>query len=138
VQIGLLFTVYAIPNVFIPLFSGTFFDKLGVWRGVIIISTTIAVGIIVVAVAVALKSYGGMLFGQVIYGLGGESLYVGIDVLTTTWFRGAELGLAYGLVQVWSSPGCVCVCVCVRVRAFCQLWLPSFPHSGSPRVKRVP
>ena len=33
-------------------------------------------------------------------GLGGESLYVGIDVLTTTWFLGSELGFSYGLVEV--------------------------------------
>ena len=34
-----------------------------------------------------------------VYGLGGESVFVGIDILATKWFKGAEMGLAYGIIQ---------------------------------------
>ena len=40
-----------------------------------------------------------MLVGRIIYGLGGESVFVGIDILATKWFKGAEMGLAYGIIQ---------------------------------------
>lgn len=86
-QLGLLFTVYALPNTILPLFSGTFYTRLGVWRGIIAIGTTIAVGIIVIAIGVGADSFSLMMLGRAIYGIGGESLYVGVDVLTTTWFK---------------------------------------------------
>jgi MFS family permease len=104
-QLGALFSVYALPNAFMPLFSGALFTRVGVWRGVLAISGLITLGIAVVAAGIAAKSYGLLLLGRALYGLGGESIYVGIDVLVTGWFKEAELGLAYGLVQAGGQAG---------------------------------
>lgn len=104
-QLGLLFSVYAFPNVFLPLFSGLFFTLLGVWKGVLIIGVVNAVGISIIALGVASQSFWLMLFGRAVYGLGGDSLIVGVDVLVTRWFKGKELGLAYGLMQAAGQAG---------------------------------
>jgi MFS family permease len=105
VQLGLLFSVYAFPNAFLPLLSGMFFTLLGVWRGVILIGIVISIGVFIVAVGVSFESFWLMLLGRLIYGLGGESMFVGVDVLATEWFKDAELGLAYGLVQAAGQLG---------------------------------
>lgn len=99
-EFALLFTVYSIPNIFLPLISGAFLDRVGVWYGVLSIATLKTCGVLLVNLGVAISSYATMLCGRIMYGLGGESLYVGIDVLTTTWFLGSELGFSYGLVEV--------------------------------------
>ena len=39
------------------------------------------------------------------YGLGGESVFVGIDILVTKWFQGNEIGFAYGLIQAAGQAG---------------------------------
>jgi MFS family permease len=54
---------------------------------------------------VSLESFWIMLLGRVVYGIGGESMFVGVDVLATEWFKDAELGLAYGLVQAAGQAG---------------------------------
>jgi MFS family permease len=99
-QLGLLFSVYAIPNTFLPLISGAFLQWAGVWNGVLSIAALKTSGVLLVNVGIAVSQYPVILLGRVLYGLGGESLYVGIDVLTTTWFLGSELGFSYGLVEV--------------------------------------
>ena len=75
------------------------------WRGVLVISTVIACGIAVVASGVVFNSFLLMLAGRALYGLGGESLFVGVDVLATDWFKDHELGLAYGLIQSAGQAG---------------------------------
>ena len=76
-QLGMLFSVYAFPNAVMPLVSGTVMSVIGVWRGVLIIGTVIACGITVVSLGVYMQSYFIMLLGRALYGLGGESLFVG-------------------------------------------------------------
>jgi len=104
-QYGLLFSVYALPNAILPMLSGMFFANLGKWKGVTLIAAVITIGIIIVWVGVNAQTYWLVLLGRVIYGLGGESVYVGIDILTTKWFQGAEMGLAYGLIQGMGQAG---------------------------------
>lgn len=105
VELGLLFSVYAFPNAFLPLFSGMFFTVLGVWKGVLIIGVVIGCGIAIIAAGVAAQSFWLMLLGRAVYGLGGESLMVGVDVLVTNWFKDKEIGLAYGLLQAAGQAG---------------------------------
>ena len=76
-QLGMLFSVYAFPNAVLPLISGTVMSVIGVWKGVLGIGTIIACGITVVSLGVYMQSYFIMLLGRAIYGLGGESLFVG-------------------------------------------------------------
>ena len=102
---GALFSVYALPNSIMPLFSGAYFTKVGVWKGVLVISSIITLGIWIISIAVAQESYILLLIGRAIYGIGGDSIYVGIDVLATGWFRDNEIGLAYGIIQAAGQAG---------------------------------
>jgi MFS family permease len=54
-------------------------------KGVTAIASVITTGICVVFVGVNAEKYWLVLLGRLIYGLGGESVYVGIDILTTKW-----------------------------------------------------
>ena len=47
------------------------------------------------------------LLGRFLYGLVGESMLIGLDVLVSDWFRHAELGLAMGVVQGAAQTGSV-------------------------------
>jgi MFS family permease len=71
---SLLYTVYSIPNCFLPFFGGYFVDRLGVRMCLAIFVAFITIGQIVFALGVSLKSWPVMFLGRVIYGFGGESL----------------------------------------------------------------
>ena len=107
-QFAVIFVGYSISNTIVPLFSGPFFGKFGKWRGVTIIALVITVGISIVWLGVLIggnAGYSVLVLGRTIYGLGGESVFVGVDILVTKWFQGAEIGFAYGLIQAAGQAG---------------------------------
>ena len=107
-QFAVIFVGYSVSNTIVPLLSGPFFGKFGKWRGVTIIAATITVGICIVWMGVLMggsAGYSVLVLGRAIYGLGGESVFVGVDILVTKWFQGAEIGFAYGLIQAAGQAG---------------------------------
>jgi MFS family permease len=50
-------------------------------------------------VGVSLKSFGVMLIGRVLFGIGGESISVVQSSITTGWFKNKELAFALGLSE---------------------------------------
>lgn len=96
---------YSISNTVVPLLSGPFFGRFGKWAGVTVIAATITAGIFVVWFGMLANNFWVVLLGRTIYGLGGESVFVGVDILVTKWFRGAEIGFAYGLIQAAGQAG---------------------------------
>ena len=107
-QFAIIFVGYSISNTIVPLLSGPFFGKFGKWRGVTLIALTITIGIAIVWVGVLVGGTAGyniLVLGRAIYGLGGESVFVGVDILVTKWFQGAEMGFAYGLIQAAGQAG---------------------------------
>lgn len=75
-QYNLLYTVYSVPNVFLPFFGGYLCDMLGASRALALFSATLVVGQVVFALGVSVKSFSLMCLGRVIYGLGGENMQV--------------------------------------------------------------
>jgi MFS family permease len=104
-QYSSIFVGYSVSNTIVPLLSGAFFGRVGKWKGVVIIAITITIGIAVVYAGIVSNSYTTVVLGRTIYGLGGESVFVGIDILVTKWFQGAEIGFAYGLIQAAGQAG---------------------------------
>ncbi|GMI15107.1 hypothetical protein TrLO_g4155 [Triparma laevis f. longispina] len=94
---SLLYTVYSIPNIILPFFGGFFVDKLGAPICLIIFSTLILAGQIVFAFGASIESWGVMLLGRVIFGLGGENLTVAQSAVLAQWFVGKELAFAFGI-----------------------------------------
>jgi MFS family permease len=94
---SLLYTVYSVPNVFLPFFGGYFVDRLGVCICLIIFTTLITAGQCVFALGLTIKSWPVMYIGRVIFGFGGESLAVANSAILADWFEGKELAFAFGL-----------------------------------------
>jgi MFS family permease len=94
---NLLYTVYSIPNVFLPFVGGYFVDSWGVRICLIIFCCLIFAGQAIFALGLSLKSWPLMYVGRIIFGMGGESLSVGNSALLSAWFEGKELAFAFGL-----------------------------------------
>lgn len=104
-QYSTIFVGYSISNTIVPLLSGPFFGKFGKWRGVTVIAITITIGIVIVWLGIVSGNFPVVVIGRTVYGLGGESVFVGVDILVTKWFQGAEIGFAYGLIQAAGQAG---------------------------------
>ena len=96
-QLNLLYSVYSLPNIFLPLIGGILVDRLGPSSMLAIFSTIICIGQIVFAIGISLKNFGTMILGRILFGLGGESLEVAQASITTDWFQGRGLAFALGL-----------------------------------------
>jgi MFS family permease len=94
---SLLYTVYSIPNIFLPFFGGFFVDKFGVRITLLATTIFITAGQVVFAFGLSIKSWPVMFLGRVIYGFGGESLGVANSAVLANWFQGKELAFAFGL-----------------------------------------
>lgn len=104
---SLLYTVYSIPNIVLPFFGGFFIDKLGVNICLIVFACAIAIGQVVFAIGLSIKSWPIMFLGRIIYGFGGESLSVGQGATLSEWFAGKEVAFAFGLSLSISRLGSV-------------------------------
>ncbi|KAI8809405.1 major facilitator superfamily domain-containing protein [Cladochytrium replicatum] len=96
-QINLLYSVYSLPNIFLPLFGGMLVDSVGPTFTLLGFSSLVCLGQFLFALGIALKHFQLMLVGRVVFGLGGESLEVAQARITTDWFKGRALAFALGL-----------------------------------------
>jgi len=76
-QYGLLYTVYAIPNLVLPLVGGIFLDKVGQRNGLLLFTVILCLGQGIIMLGGYQLSFPLMLVGRVIFGIGCESMYVG-------------------------------------------------------------
>jgi MFS family permease len=72
----LLYSVYSYPNTVLPIFGGIFLDIIGLRLGILVFSGILTLGQGVFMIGGYKKSFGIMIAGRVIFGLGGESLSV--------------------------------------------------------------
>ncbi|KAI8054220.1 major facilitator superfamily domain-containing protein [Syncephalis plumigaleata] len=94
---GVLQSSVSLVNTFIPLFGGIFMDRFGTALGSIVCTTLILVGNIVEAISANTSSYGLMIFGRVVYGIGSGAIIIAQETILSHWFRGKALALAIGL-----------------------------------------
>jgi MFS family permease len=96
-QYGLLYTFYSIPNLlFLVVFAGVLLDKIGIRRAGVLFAGLCALGSLITAFA-ADKSLAWMLVGRLIFGFGSESVILVVNKVIAKWFKGKELGFAFGL-----------------------------------------
>lgn len=96
-RLSSLYTIYSAPNIFLPFLVGRALDRVGSRSFLIGLSVLVCAGQLIFALGATIRSWSWMLFGRLIFGLGGESLAVAQSRLVTEWFLGQELGLAIGL-----------------------------------------
>jgi nitrate/nitrite transporter NarK len=67
-------------------------------KGILLFQLILTVGQLLFAMGAKSHSYEGMLFGRFIFGLGGDSMFVGMSAIVAQWFRGGEVSFAFGLI----------------------------------------
>jgi MFS family permease len=94
---SLLYTVYSIPNMVLPIFGGILLDRLGIRIGLILFCTVLTIGQFIFMLGGYSGSYSQMLVGRIIFGMGGECMGVAQSSIISVWFKGKELAFALGL-----------------------------------------
>ena len=101
-NIGLLNAIYSFPNIIMVLIGGYIIDRIGARKAALIFSMLCLAGAAITTLKGSLTM---MAVGRLIFGLGAESLIVGITTVIAKWFKGKELSLAFGLNLTLSRLG---------------------------------
>ena len=99
-QLGILDSVYSIPNCILVLFGGVVIDRMGLRFALITFMAIVLVGGVLMNVALWVNTYWLMVVSRVVFGIGGESLYVAQDAFTSYWFEGRDLAFALAVTTV--------------------------------------
>lgn len=96
-KFGLLFSTYYIINLlFVLLIAGFILDRFGIRKAGTIYVFLILLGSVVTSLGAG-KSFTVMLIGRMIFGVGSEATLLVTNKVIARWFKGKELGFAYGL-----------------------------------------
>jgi MFS family permease len=96
-QFNLLYSVYSWPNTVLVFFGGMVVDKLGTRVSGLIFASLVLTGQCIYALGATIGSFDLMIFGRFVFGLGGESLAVVQSAISSHWFSGNELAMAFGI-----------------------------------------
>lgn len=95
---SLIYSLYALPNMVIPLVGGVMADKFGNKTIMLVFATFILVGSAIETFACFQKSMEIFLFGRFVFGCGAETLNVCVSIVISKWFKGQELALALAII----------------------------------------
>jgi len=93
-NIGSLYSIYSFAAVFILVFSGILIDRIGVRISILIFGIICSIAAFITAVSSDLYV---MLGGRLLLGIGAEPLIVAVTTALAKWFKGKELGFAFGI-----------------------------------------
>lgn len=93
-QIGSLYSIYSVAAVLVLLAGGYIIDKYGTRRSLVLFSVICLIAAATTAAAADIRV---MLAGRFLLGVGSEPLIVGVTTALAKWFKGKELGFAFGL-----------------------------------------
>lgn len=93
-QIGTLNAIYSFPNIIMVLIGGIIVDRIGTRTATLIFTAICFAGAILTALS---GSFVGMAAGRLLFGLGAESMIVAVTAALGQWFKGKQLGFAFGL-----------------------------------------
>lgn len=102
---GLLYSLYAMPNIVLPLLLGLCADWLGVRVLLVATSSLILLGDTIFAWGTTHCSWSVMVLGRVVNGFGAESIQVAQGVLLCRWFKNDGLGFAMSMLFTMSRAG---------------------------------
>jgi len=108
---NLLYAIYAWTNAVLVIFAGFLIDKLGNSIGLFLFSFLCLVGSSIFTAGSMLYGTSAMfplmLLGRLLFGSGNGALTVVQNRLTSFWFEGKELALAFGVTLAFSRAGSV-------------------------------
>ena len=93
-QVGTLNAIYSLPNIVMVLVGGIIVDRIGARVATFIFAAICLAGAALTAVSGAFPM---MALGRFLFGIGAESMIVAVTVSLGQWFKGRQLGLAFGL-----------------------------------------
>jgi len=93
-QIGTLNAIYSLPNVVVVLIGGILCDRIGTRLAIVVFTAVCLLGALLTA---ASDAFPVMAAGRLLFGLGAESMIVGITAALGQWFVGRQLGFAFGV-----------------------------------------
>jgi MFS family permease len=94
---NMLYSVYSLPNMVLPLLMGVAVDRCGTRLMICVLGALVVLGHALFSIGVGLESWSVMIAGRVLFGFGGESVQVAQNCLLFRWFKGNEVALALGL-----------------------------------------
>jgi len=94
---NLMYSVYSLPNIILPLIGGVFIFKYGYRIMFLVFGFCVLVGQLIFAIGCSCKSIHIMLIGRTIFGFGGESLNTTQFSIILQWFAPNEIAFAMGL-----------------------------------------
>ncbi|KAI8365082.1 major facilitator superfamily domain-containing protein [Blakeslea trispora] len=96
-QYGVLSSAVSIINTIFPIAGGIFVDMFGSVWGTLAINLVVIVGSLLTAIAARYHSFGLMVAGRVIFGIGSGLIVTMQESILSKWFRTQNLSIAIGL-----------------------------------------
>ena len=93
-QVGTLNAIYSFPNIIMVLIGGVLVDRFGTRTSTVVFTAICLMGALITA---ATGEFWMMALGRLVFGLGAESMIVAITAALGQWFKGRQLGFAFGL-----------------------------------------
>ena len=94
---AMLYTIYSLPNMVLPVLGGMLLDYMGIRIGLILFCAILTLGQALFTAGGQMGNYDLMLAGRGVFGAGGESMAVAQSSIVSVWFKGKELAFALGL-----------------------------------------
>ena len=93
-QVGMLNAIYSAPNIVMVLIGGVLVDRFGTRRATLVFTAICLAGATLTAIS---STFPIMALGRLVFGLGAESMIVAVTAALSLWFKGRQLGFAFGL-----------------------------------------
>ena len=87
-KFNMLYTIFALPNIFATFIIGFLIDFLGVRIGIITLSLGVVIFQTVIAIGGIYNSYTVILIGRMLFGIASESLITAQASFVSFWFTG--------------------------------------------------
>jgi len=104
---NLLYSLYSLPNIFLPFLGGIFVMLFGIRLMYFIFGMFLLLGQFTFALGGSLNNIYIMLLGRVLFGFGGECLNITQSAMIVKWFLKSEIALPLGLTISISRLGSV-------------------------------
>jgi MFS family permease len=102
---NLMYSVYSLPNIILPLLGGLMIFKYGYRIMFLSFGFSILIGQLIFALGCSTKSIVIMLIGRTIFGFGGESINTTQFSIILQWFAPNEIAFAMGLCLSFAKIG---------------------------------
>jgi MFS family permease len=101
-QIGMLNAIYSLPNIVLILVGGVLVDRFGSARTILWTATVCLAGAALTALS---PRFEGMAVGRLLFGVGAETLSIGVLATIARYFAGEHLAFAMGLCVATGRAG---------------------------------